>query len=178
MTNETDIKKAFDKDKERGFRMLVDKYKESIYFYIRRMVVVHADAEDVMQETFIRIFRGLDGFRNESNISTWIFRIATNECIKFLERQRRTTIPTAELQNVLAEKLKATDYVDYDNVMAVKFQEALLHLPEKQQIVFNLRYYEEMDYNEISKITGTSVDSLKTSYHYAKDKIKNYILNA
>ncbi len=111
-------------------------------------------------------------------ISTWIFRIATNECIKFLERQRRTTIPTAELQNVLAEKLKATDYVDYDNVMAVKFQEALLHLPEKQQIVFNLRYYEEMDYNEISKITGTSVDSLKTSYHYAKDKIKNYILNA
>lgn len=178
MAKELDIKKAFDEDKERGFKLLMDKYKEPVYFYIRRMVVVHADAEDVMQEVFIRIFRGLGDFRNECDISTWIYKIATNECLKFLERQKKGTVSAEQLQGVLTEKLRATDYVDYDNVMAVKFQEAILHLPEKQQIVFNLRYYEEMEYSEISKITGTGVESLKVNYHYAKEKIKNYILNA
>jgi RNA polymerase sigma-70 factor (ECF subfamily) len=178
MAKELDIKKAFDENKERGFKLLMDKYKEPVYFYIRRMVVVHADAEDVMQEVFIRIFRGLGDFRNECDISTWIYKIATNECLKFLNRQKKSNVSSEQLQDTMTAKLKATDYVDYDNAMAVKFQAAILHLPEKQQIVFNLRYYEEMEYSEISKITGTGVESLKVNYHYAKEKIKNYILNA
>ena len=137
MINEDKIRKACSSDRERGFRLLVDSFQEPIYNYIRRMVVSHEDAEDVLQEVFIRVFRHLDQFRNESSLSTWI----------------------------------------YEDELAVKFQEAILTLPEKQRIVFNLRYYDELEYEDIARVLDSKVETLKVNYHYAKDKIKEYILN-
>ena len=160
-----------------GFRMLVDKYQSPMYWHIRRMVVSHEDAEDVLQETFIKIFRHLDGFKAESSLSTWIYRITTNECIRFLNRRKEQTISTEEVQADLMNKLMASEYIDYDNAMEVKFQKAILTLPEKQRIVFNLRYYDELKYEEISKITDTKVETLKANYYFAKEKIKEYMTN-
>ena len=149
-------------DPESGFRMLVEKFQSPMYWHIRRMIISHDDAEDVLQETFIKIFRHLDDFRAESSLSTWIYRIATNECIRFLNRRKEEAV---------------SEYVDYDNAMEVKFQQAILTLPEKQRLVFNLRYYDELKYEEISKITDTKVETLKANYYFAKEKIKEYMTN-
>lgn len=162
---------------EQGFRLLVEKFKSPMYWHIRRMVVSHEDAEDVLQETFIKIFRHLDDFRAESSLSTWVYRITTNECIRFLNRRKEQTISTEEVQADLMNKLMASEYVDYDNAMEVKFQKAILTLPEKQRIVFNLRYYDELKYEEISRITDTKVETLKANYYFAKEKIKEYMTN-
>ena len=164
-------------DPERGFRMLVEKFQSSMYWHIRRMVVSHEDAEDVLQETFIKIFRHLGDFREESSLSTWIYRITTNECIRFLNRRREETVSDEEIQADLMNKLMASEYVDYDNAMEVKFQKAILTLPEKQRLVFNLRYYDELKYEEISRITDTKVETLKANYHFAKERIKEYMIN-
>ena len=164
-------------DSERGFRMLVEKFQSSMYWHIRRMVVSHEDAEDVLQETFIKIFRHLGDFREESSLSTWIYRITTNECIRFLNRRKDETVSDEEIQADLMNKLMASEYVDYDNAMEVKFQKAILTLPEKQRLVFNLRYYDELKYEEISRITDTKVETLKANYHFAKEKIKEYMIN-
>ena len=162
---------------EQGFRMLVEKYQSSIYWHIRRMVISHEDAQDVLQETFIRVFRSMDNFREESSLSTWIYRIATNECLRFLNRRKEQALSTEEVQEELMNKLMASDYVDYDNAMEVKFQQAILRLPEKQRLVFNLRYYDELKYEEISRITDTRVETLKSHYHFAKEKRKEYMIN-
>ena len=164
-------------DSERGFRMLGEKFQSSMYWHIRRMVVSHEDAEDVLQETFIKIFRHLGDFREESSLSTWIYRITTNECIRFLNRRKDETVSDEEIQADLMNKLMASEYVDYDNAMEVKFQKAILTLPEKQRLVFNLRYYDELKYEEISRITDTKVETLKANYHFAKEKIKEYMIN-
>lgn len=175
--NDEKIREVCMKDLEQGFRMLMEKYQSSMYWHIRRMLVSHEDAEDVLQETFIKVFRHLGEFRSESSLSTWIYRIATNECIRFLNRKKEVSMSTEEIQADLMNKLMASDYVDYENAMEVKFQQALLTLPEKQRIVFNLRYYDELKYEEISKITGSKVDTLKANYHFAKEKIKEYMIN-
>ena len=177
MINEDKIRKACSSDRERGFRLLVDSFQEPIYNYIRRMVVSHEDAEDVLQEVFIRVFRHLDQFRNESSLSTWIYRIATNECLRLLNSRKEEVISAEDVQEELMSKLKASDYVDYEDELAVKFQEAILTLPEKQRIVFNLRYYDELEYEDIARVLDSKVETLKVIYHYAKDKIKEYILN-
>jgi len=178
MINEDKIRKACSSDRERGFRLLVDSFQEPIYNYIRRLVVSHEDAEDVLQEVFIRVFRHIDQFREESSLSTWIYRIATNESLRLLNsRKRRETVSTEDIQENLISSLKASDYVDYENELAVKFQEAILRLPEKQRLIFNLRYYDELDYEEIARILDGKADTLKVNYHYAKEKIKEYILN-
>jgi RNA polymerase sigma factor, sigma-70 family len=140
-------------------------------------VVSHEDAEDILQEVFIRVFRHLDRFREESSLGTWMYRIATNECLRFLNSRKEQAVSAEEVQEELMNKLMASDYVDYDNAMAVKFQQAILSLPEKQRIVFNLRYYDELDYEEISRITDTRAETLKVNYHYAKEKIKEYMTN-
>ena len=145
--------------------MLMDSFQVPIYNYIRRLVVSHEDAEDVLQEVFIRVFRHIDQFREESSLSTWIYRIATNESLRLLNGRKDEG------------KLKASDYIDYENELAVKFQEAILSLPEKQRLVFNLRYYDELEYEEIARVLDSKVDTLKVNYHYAKEKIKEYILN-
>ena len=177
MINEDKIRKACSSDRERGFRLLVYSFQEPIYNYIRRMGVSHEDAEDVLQEVFIRVFRHLDQFRNESSLSTWIYRIATNECLRLLNSRKEEVISAEDVQEELMSKLKASDYVDYEDELAVKFQEAILTLPEKQRIVFNLRYYDELEYEDIARVLDSKVETLKVNYHYAKDKIKEYILN-
>ena len=160
MINEDKIRQVYASDPKKGFKMLMDNFQVPIYNYIRRLVVSHEDAEDVLQEVFIRVYHNLGEFRGESSLSTWIYRIATNESLR-----------------LLIGKLKASDYIDYENELAVKFQEAILSLPEKQRLIFNLRYYDELDYEEISRILDSKVDTLKVNYHYAKEKIKEYILN-
>ena len=170
MINEDKIRKACSSDRERGFRLLVDSFQEPIYNYIRRMVVSHEDAEDVLQEVFIRVFRHLDQFRNESSLSTWIYRIATNECLRLLNNRKEEVISAEDVQEELMSKLKASDYVDYEDELAGKFQ-------EKQRIVFNLRYYDELEYEDIARVLDSKVETLKVNHHYAKDKIKEYILN-
>ena len=162
---------------EQGFRLLVEKFKSPMYWHIRRMVVSHEDAEDVLQETFIKVFRYLDDFRYECSFSTWLYRIVTNECIRFLNHRKEQTVSDEEIHEELMEKLMASEYVDYDNAMEVKFQQALLTLPEKQRLVFNLRYYDELKYEEISQITDTKVETLKANYHFAKEKIKKFMIN-
>lgn len=175
MINEDKIREACAKNPDKGFRMLMEAFQQPVYWHIRRMVVSHDDAEDVLQETFIRIFRYLGDFRAESSLATWIYRIATNESLRFLNHRKEQALSTEEIQEELIGKLMASEYVDYDNEMAVKFQKAVLMLPEKQRVVFNLRYYDDLSYEEISKITGSKVETLKANYHFAKEKIKEYM---
>ena len=153
MINEDKIREVWASNPERGFKLLIDFFQQPIYWHIRRLVVSHEDAEDILQEVFIRVFRHLPQFREESSLGTWIYRIATNECLRFLNMRKEQA------------------------VSAVKFQQAILMLPEKQRVVFNLRYYDELEYEEISRITDTKVDTLKVNYHYAKEKIKEYMIN-
>ena len=162
MINENKIRQIYKSNREQGFRLLVEYFQEPIYYYIRRLVVLHEDAEDVLQEVFIQIYRHWDQFRNESSLNS---------------RKKRETVSTEDMQESLISQLRASDYVDYENELAVKFQEAILRLPEKQRLVFNLRYYDELDYEEIAYILDSKVDALKVNYHYAKEKIKEYILN-
>ncbi len=177
MINEDEIREACASNRERGFKLLMNKFQEPIYQYIRRMVVSHEDAQDILQEVFIRVFRHLDQFRYESSLHTWIYRIATNECVRLLNKHKEEVVSEEETRQELMEKLKASEYIDYENELAVKFQEAILSLPEKQRIVFHLRYYDELKYEEIASIMNSTVDTLKVNYHYAKNKIKEYILN-
>ena len=178
MIHEDKVRQTYISNRERGFKMLMDYFQEPIYHYIRRLVVLHEDAQDVLQEVFIQVYRHWEQFRNESSLSTWIYRIATNESLRLLNnRKNRETISTEDVQEMLIDRLRASDYIDYENELVVRFQKALLRLPEKQRVVFNLRYYDELEYEEIARILDTKVDTLKVNYHYAKEKIKEYILN-
>lgn len=177
MRDENKIREACLSNPEQGFKQLTEYFQRPIYGYIRRLVVSHEDAEDVLQEVFIRVFRHFRQFKEESSLHTWIYRIATNECLRFLNARKEKTVSAEALQEELAGKLMASDYVDYENEMAVKFQQAILTLPEKQRIVFNLRYYDELKYDVISRITGDKTETLKVNYHHAKEKIKEYMIN-
>ena len=157
---------------EQGFRVLMTQYKERLYWQIRRMVLVHEDADDVLQNTFIKIHRGILQFEGKSKLYTWLFRIATNEAITFLQSKARHASaslddPTALLTN----RLQADEWFDGDEVQ-VRLQKAIAQLPEKQRIVFNLRYYDEMPYEEMSEMLGTSTGALKASFHHAVKKVE------
>ena len=165
------------KGDERGFAYLYEQTCQKKYYLALQYMKNKEAAEDVLQEVFIRVFRHLDQFRDESSLSTWIYRIATNECLRLLNGRKEEVISAEEVQEELMNKLKASDYIDYEDELAVKFQEAILTLPEKQRIVFNLRYYDELEYEEIARVLDSKVETLKVNYHYAKDKIKEYILN-
>ena len=132
------------------------------------MVVSHEDAEDILQEVFIRVFRHLPQFREESSLGTWIYRIATNECLRFLNMRKEQAVSAEEVQEELMNKLMASDYVDYENEMAVKFQQAILMLPEKQRVVFNLRYYDELEYEDVGKTSVKQNYSCGKSQRYKK----------
>lgn len=163
--------------KEKAFTALVKKYQEKIYWHIRRMVVTHDDANDVLQNMFIKVWNGLENFREESKLYTWIYRIATNECLTFLDSQKRkAAIGFGEVEEVLSNKIKVESNFDA-NRLEWKLQLAIHHLPEKQRAVFTLRYYDEMPYEEMSKILDTSEGALKASYHHAAKKIEDFILN-
>ena len=157
-----------------GFSLLMRIYGDKIYWHIRRIVVSHDDAEDVLQETSINIFRHFPKFKGESALSTWIYRIATNEAIRWLQRQAGLFRSVDALGLELADRITAENGIDAHSV-EVLFQKALLMLPTQQRIAFNMRYYDELSYEEIAKVTGKNVNTLKANYHFAVDKIKNYI---
>ena len=139
------------------------------------MVIDHDDANDITQDVFIKIWDKLKNFREESELYTWIYRIATNECLNFLnKKKRRIFLPIANVESELSEKIVDGAYIAGDDIQK-KLQNALLKLPQKQRLVFNMKYYDEMKYEEISKIVGTSVGALKTSYHLAVKKIEKFL---
>jgi RNA polymerase sigma factor (sigma-70 family) len=163
--------------KERGFTAIIKKYQEKLYWHIRRMVVEHEDANDILQNMFIKVWKGLENFREDSQLYTWMYRIATNECLTFIEQQKkRKTISLSDEETGLSNQLKAEKNFDI-NKAEWKLQMAMQQLPEKQKAVFNLRYYDEMPYDEMSRVLETSEGALKASYHHAVKKIEDYILN-
>ena len=160
--------------KHYGFNLLVNKYKERLYWHIRKIVISHDDTDDILQNTLLKIWNGLETFREESGLYTWLYRIATNESISFLKKKRtRLFLPLVDVERELSQKLESDTWFNGDELL-LKLQKALLRLPEKQRIVFNLRYFEEMPYEEMGKVLNTSEGSLKASYHHAVKKIEDY----
>jgi RNA polymerase sigma factor (sigma-70 family) len=163
--------------KERAYTSIIRKYQERLYWHIRRMVVDHDDTNDVLQNVFIRVWNGLANFREDSQLYTWLYRIATNESLTFLENQKkRSAVSLSDVETGLSNKIKADQNFDA-NRLEWKLQLAIQKLPEKQRLVFNLRYYDEMPYEEMSRILETSEGALKASYHHAAKKIEEYIKN-
>lgn len=163
--------------KEQSFNTIVKKYQEKLYWHIRRLLIKHEDTNDVLQNCLIKIWKGLDGFREDSQLYTWLYRIANNEALTFIEQQKRkTTTSLDDEEHTKINYIKADRYFDA-NKLEWKLQLAIQKLPEKQRIVFNLRYYDEMPYEEMSKMLETSQGALKASYHHAVKKIEEYILN-
>ena len=161
--------------KEAAFRVLLETYQQRLYWHIRRMVISHDDTDDVLQNTFIKIFRHIDSFKGESKLYSWMYRIATNESLSFMKkRSRRIGLTDQELREYLVDSLEADPYFDGDQAQ-LQLQRALAGLPDKQREVFNLKYFDEMKYEEISELLGTSVGGLKASYHLAVKKIESYL---
>ena len=177
-TNDTWLVRRFQSgdDREGAFTAIVERYREKLYWHIRRLVVSHEDANDVLQNTFLKAWNGLDGFREESKLFTWLYRIATNESLGFLEqKKRRSTLPLGEAGPDMSEKLAVEDGYDASRI-EWKLQTAIQRLPEKQRLVFCLRYYDEMPYETMSDILETSVGALKASYHHAVKKVEAWVL--
>jgi RNA polymerase sigma factor (sigma-70 family) len=163
--------------KERAFTSIIKKYQEKLYWHLRRMVVDHEDANDVLQNVMIRVWNGLENFREDSQLYTWLYRVATNECLTFLEQQKkRAAVSLSDVESGLENKIKADQNFD-GNKLEWKLQLGIQQLPEKQRIVFQLRYYDEMPYEEMSRVLETSEGALKASYHHAVKKIEEYIKN-
>lgn len=163
--------------KEKAFTGIIKKYQEKLYWHIRRMVVSHADADDVLQNVFIKVWKGLENFREDSQLYTWLYRIATNESLTFIAKlKKRSSISISDEETGLSNQLKSDSHFDA-NKLEWKLQLAIQSLPEKQRLVFNLRYYDEMPYQEMSKVLDTSEGALKASYHHAAKKVEDYILN-
>jgi len=162
--------------KEASFTKLIKKYQERLYWHIRRMVVEHEDTNDILQNVFIKVWKNLAEFRQESNLYTWMYRIATNETLTWIEQQkRRTSVSLTNTEDIFSEKLCAQKGFDA-NKIEWKLQQAIQSLPEKQKIVFNLRYYDEMPYEEMADLLSTSVGALKASYHHAVKKVESHLI--
>lgn len=158
-----------------AFNLLVKDYSENLYWQIRKMVLSHDDTNDVLQNTFLKCWSNLDQFRGDSKISTWLYRIAINETYTFLNKERqKNQANITDLEDTMVQNLHGDPYFDGDDA-ALKLQKAILSLPDKQRLVFNMKYYDELKYEEISEILGTSVGALKASYHYAVQKIEAYL---
>lgn len=161
--------------KNDAFRELVKQYKERLYWHIRKIVISHDDADDVLQNTFIKIFKNIESFNQESKLYSWMYRIATNESITFInKRAKEKNIDIADVYKELAGSLESDDYFSGEEIQLI-LQKAIATLPQKQQIVFNMKYFDEMKYEEISEIVKTSVGALKASYFHAVKKIEHYI---
>lgn len=164
-----------DKLKVKAFSQLVELHSQALYWAIRKLVLCHDDANDVLQNTFIKAWNAIDSFRADSKIFTWLYRIAMNESFSFLKKQREENVRSVDDEaNFLLQKMEADTYFDAD-ALQLKFQKAILTLPEKQRLVFNMKYFEEMKYEQLEEILGTSVGALKASYHIAVKKIEAYI---
>lgn len=160
-----------------AFDLLVREYQKRLYWHIRKILIDHDDTDDVLQNVFIKVWKGLDGFKEESQLYTWLYRIATNESITFLnQKKKRAGIPLEDVSYFLSNNLESDSYFKGDEIQA-KLQKAILTLPDKQRIVFNMKYFDEMKYEEMSGILETSVGALKASYHHAVKKIEEYMNN-
>lgn len=158
-----------------AFNLIVKKYQERVYWHVRRMVIDHDDADDLVQDIFIKTWRGLENFREDAKLYTWIYRIATNECITHLnKKKKRIFIPLVDVEGQLSKKLESDPLFDGDKIQ-LKLQQAILTLPEKQRVVFHMKYYDEMKYEDMSEVLGTSVGALKASFHHAVKKIEEYM---
>ncbi len=163
--------------REASYRTLISTHKERLYWHIRKIVLNHEDADDILQNTFIKVFKHIDGFKGESKLYSWMYRIATNESISFLNKEaKQMKTDLNDLQEQRVQNLKADVYFDGDEIQ-LKLQKAIVSLPQKQQLVFNMRYFDEMKYDEISEILDTSVGALKASYHHARKKIESILIN-
>ncbi len=161
--------------KNYAFNLIVKKYQQKVYSLTRKMVIDHDDANDLTQDTFIKVWNNLSNFRQDAQLFTWIYRIATNECLNFLAKKRRKFfVPIVDVEAQLSSYIDQGKYITGDEIQ-LKLQKAILTLPEKQRLVFNMKYFEELKYEEISDIVGTSVGALKASYHIAVKKIEEYI---
>lgn len=170
------IEKILNEDtRDYGFNLLTREYQERVYWHVRKMVIDHEDANDLVQDIFIKIWKNLDKFRKDSKLYTWIYRIATNETLNFLSKKKKKFfLPIHDVAGELSGKLDQGVLLDGDEIQ-MKLQKALLKLPEKQRLVFNMKYFEEMKFDEISEITETSVGALKASYHHAVKKIEEFL---
>ena len=165
------------KTQDAAFRQLVAQYSRPLYSHIRTIVLDHDDTDDVLQNTFIKVFRNLAGFKGESKLFSWIYRIATNEALTFISlKARKNHISNEDVNERALNSLQADDYFEGD-ALQLKLQQAVASLPQKQQLVFKMKYYEDLKYEDISEIVGTTVGALKASYHIAVKKIEDYINN-
>ena len=163
------------KDWEQAFKLLVKDYHQRVYWQIRRMVLIHEDADDIAQNVFIKIYQNLNSFKNESKLSTWIFRITYNETINFIHKNaKEQNVSFEDYSMNIADDLSTAEYYTGDEI-ELKLQKAIASLPEKQRVVFMMKYYDEMKYEQISEVLGTSVGALKASYHHAVTKIKEFL---
>lgn len=169
---------AVESSRNEALGLLISKYQQRLYWHIRKMVIDHDDADDVLQNTFIKIWKGLENFKGESALFTWLYRIATNEALGFLrKKQKENTQSLHPIEYQLSKSLESDTYFEGDEIQ-LKLQQAILTLPEKQRIVFNMRYYDEMPYEQMSEILETSVGALKASYHHAAKKIEEFLTNS
>ncbi|MDX8339147.1 RNA polymerase sigma factor [Draconibacterium sp. IB214405] len=168
------------KDKNKrdlAFHQLVSTYQERLYWHIRKIVMNHEDADDVLQNTFLKVWRSIDNFREESSLFTWLYRIATNESITFINsKKKKNFMQMNDVSEFLMDNLTSDPYFE-GNEIQLKLQQAILRLPEKQRIVFNMKYFDDLKYDEMSEILDTSVGALKASYHHAAKKIEDYLKN-
>ena len=168
--SDAEIIVAIRKNPQKGFRTLLSQYSQRVYWHIRRAVNSHQDAEDITQETFMRMFRSIDKLKSGDALKSWIYRIATNEALRFLERRDDSILP---LDNAI--EIPADSYFNYTDIEAVELKRAINSLPPKQRMVFNLRYYDELEYEEIASILETKVHNVRANYHNAKERIVRYM---
>lgn len=172
---DSDIIALLETDVNKGFRLIVERYSTRLYWHIRRLVILHEDANDALQNTFVNAWRNISKFRGESSIYTWLYAIATNEAISLInKRTRNSAVSLDELGTWFANSMEGSTWFDGDQAQ-VKLQNAILKLPEKQRIVFNLKYFEDMTYEDMSIVLKTSIGALKASYHHAVKKIENIL---
>ncbi len=172
---ENDIRAALASDAERAFRMIIELYGRKLYWHIRRLVITHDDADDALQNTFLNAWKNIGSFRSESSLLTWLWSIATNEALNLLrKRAKENSVSLDDIEGILAASAEGSIWFDGD-AAAVRLQNAILKLPEKQRIVFNMKYFEEMTYEQISAVTGTTTGALKASYHHAVKKIEQFL---
>jgi len=157
---------------EEAFNALVMKYQERLYYHIRKIVISHEDADDALQNTFLKVWRSVSGFRSDASLFTWLYRIATNEALTLLkQKKKRTFAPWVDVESKMGDALKSDPWFDGDRIQ-LQLQQAILKLPEKQRLVFNMKYFDELKYEDMAQILGTSVGALKASYHHAVKKIE------
>jgi RNA polymerase sigma factor (sigma-70 family) len=173
-----DISEFLKYDAGKGFRLIVERYSTKLYWHIRRLVILHEDADDALQNTFVNAWRNIGSFRSESSVYTWLYSIATNEALALInKRKRNNSISIDDLGSHFAGSEEGSTWFDGDEAQML-LQNAILSLPEKQRVVFNLRYYDDMPYEEMSKVLNTSVGALKASYHHAAKKVEDFVRNS